>query len=91
VRALVADTFSLSSYACGEIREDADGVWFAVGLPKDGADYEKHPNDFYDLMVEENWIDRPVVEKAERYLSGVSYSSAFPTFSLETLAELTVE
>ena len=90
-RALVADFFSLAPYACGEIREDVDGVWFAVGLPKDAADYERNPNAIYDLMLEETLIDRPISEKAAAYLAGVSYSSAFPTFSAETLDELTLK
>ena len=89
-RALVSDIFSLSPFACGEIREGDGGVWFAVGLAKDAADYDRDPNGFYDLMLEETEIDRPIAEKAETWLAGVSYSSAFPTFSAETLAELTV-
>ena len=89
-RALVADIFSLSPFACGEIREGDDGVWFAVGLQKDAADYDRDPNGIYDLMLEETEIDRPIAEKAETYLAGVSYSSAFPTFSADTLAELTI-
>lgn len=89
-RALVADIFSLAPFACGEIRDGDDGVWFAVGLPKDSADYDRDPNGIYDLMLEETEIDRPIAEKAETYLSGVSYSSAFPTFSEETLLELTL-
>ena len=89
-RALVSDIFSLSPFACGEIRENADGLWFAVGLAKDAADYERDPNGIYDLMLEETEIDRPIVEKAETWMAGVSYSSAFPTFSAETLAELTL-
>ena len=90
-RALVADIFSLAPFACGEIREGDDGVWFAVGLRKDAADYDRDPNGFYDLMLEETEIDRPIAEKAESYLAGVSYSSAFPTFSEETLLELTLQ
>ena len=90
-RALVADFFSLSPFACGEIREDSDGVWFAVGLDKDAADYDRDPDAIYDLMLEETLIDRPIAERAETYLAGVSYSSACPTFSQETLAELTLQ
>lgn len=89
-RALVADFFSLAPLACGEIREDSDGVWFAVGLEKDAADLDRDPNAIYDLMLEETMIDRPIAERAETYLAGVSYSSACPTFSEETLAELTL-
>lgn len=87
-RALVADLFSLAPYTCGEIREDADGVWFAVGLPKDEADYVAAS--FFDLMLEETKIARPIAEKAAAYLAGVSYAAAFPTFSAETLGKLTV-
>ncbi len=90
-RALVSDIFSLSPFACGEIREGDGGVWFAVGLRKDAADYDRDPNGFYDLMLEETEIDRPIAEKAETWLAGVSYSSAFPTFSADTLAELTLK
>lgn len=90
-RALIADFFSLSPLACGEIREGVDGVWFAVGLAKDAADYERDPDAIYDLMLEETLIDRPTAEKAENYLAGISYSSACPTFSAETLAELTLQ
>ena len=89
-RALIADFFSLSPYECGEIREDADGVWFVVGLPKDASDYDRDPEAILDLMIEENWINRPIAEKAAAYLAGVSYTSAFPTFSAEVLSELTV-
>ena len=90
-RALVSDFFTLSPFACGEIREGGDGVWFAVGLAKDAADYERDPDAIYDLMLEETLIDRPTAEKAENYLAGISYSSACPTFSAETLAELTLQ
>ena len=89
-RALVSDIFSLSPFACGEIRDGEDGVWFAVGLQKDAADYEREPEAIYDLMLEQTLIDHPIAEKGATYLSGVSYSSAFPTFSAETLAELTL-
>ena len=90
-RALISDFFTLAPYTCGEIREDADGVWFAVGLPKDAADYERDPEAIFQLMYEEEKINRPIAEKAETYLSGVSYASAFPSFSAETLGKLTVE
>lgn len=89
MRALVADLFTLAPYACGPLREGPDGVYFAVGLPKDAADYNREV--FFELLIEEEWINRPIVEKAEAYLAGVSYTSAFPTFSAETIAELTVE
>ena len=89
-RALISDFFSLSPYECGEIREDAEGVWFAVGLPKDSSDYERDPETIFQLMYAEKTINRPIVEKAEAFLSGVSYSAAFPTFSAETLAKLTI-
>ena len=90
-RALVSDFFTLAPYACGEIREDADGVWFVVGLPKNAADYDRDPEAIFQLMYEEEKINRPISEKAATYLTGVSYSSAFPSFSAETLAELTVK
>ena len=90
-RALVSDIFSLSPFSCGEIRDGEDGVWFAVGLAKDSADYEREPDAIYDLMLEQTLIDHPIAEKGETYLAGVSYSSAFPTFSAETLAELTLQ
>ena len=90
-RALVSDFFSLAPFECGEIRENSDGVWFVVGLAKDPADYDRNPNAFFDLMLEETLINRPIAEKAAAYLSGVSYSSAFPTFSAETLGELTLK
>ena len=89
-RALVSDFFTLAPYACGEIREDADGVWFVVGLPKNAADYDRDPEAIYQLMYAEEKINRPIVEKAEAFLSHVSYSAAFPTFSPETLAKLTI-
>lgn len=89
-RSLVSDIFSLAPFVCGEIREGETGVWFAVGLEKDAADYERDPDSIFDLMLEETLIDRPIAEKAAAYLSGVSYSSAFPTFSADVLSELTV-
>ena len=89
-RALVSDFFSLAPYACGEIREDADGVWFVVGLPKNAADYDRDPEAIFQLMYAEEKINRPITEKAATYLAGVSYSSAFPSFSAETLSELTI-
>ena len=91
VRALISDLFSLEPYSCGEFHEDVNGVWFAVGLPKNAADYDRFSDGFYNLMVAETWINHPIVEKANAYLSGVTYSSAFPTFSAETIEELTVE
>lgn len=90
-RALISDFFSLAPYTCGEIREDADGVWFVIGLPKDAADYDRDPEAIFQLMYAEEKINRPIVEKAETYLSGASYSSAFPSFSAETLDKLTVK
>ena len=90
-RALVTDIFSLAPFACGEIRDGDDGVWFAVGLAKDAADYERDPNGIYDLMLEETEIDRPIAEKAATFLAGISYSSSFPSYSTETLEELTLQ
>ena len=90
-RALISDFFTLAPYTCGEIREDADGVWFAVGLPKNAADYDRDPEAIFQLMYAEEKVNRPIAEKTETYLSGASYSSAFPTFSAGTLDKLTVK
>ena len=89
-RKLVSDVFSLEPYRCGEPVYGEDGIYIAVGLPKNVADYEATPNYFLDLLIEERCINRPIFEAVDEMTGNVKFSSAFPDFTPETLAKLTV-
>ena len=89
-RKLVSDIFSLDPYRPGECVASDDGIYIAVGLPKNVADYEKNPNLFLDLLIEERYINRPIADAVSEMTENLKFSSAFPAFTPENLAKLTL-